>query len=71
LGTLILKIPPAPARTPRINVTFDIDTNGILQIKAADVTTGVEQEITIVNDKGRLSEGEIDNMLKDSEKYLE
>ena len=71
LGTLTLKIPPAPARTPRINVTFDIDTNGILQIKAADVTTGVEQEITIVNDKGRLSEGEIDNMLKDSEKYLE
>jgi len=63
LGTLSLKIPPAPAGTARIQVTFDVDTNGILQIKAADMQSGVEQEITIVNDKGRLSEGEIENML--------
>jgi len=42
LGNLTLKIPPAPAGTARIQVTFDVDTNGILQIKAADLSTGVE-----------------------------
>ena len=63
MGELTLKIPPAPAGTARIQVTFDVDTNGILQVKAADIQSGVEQEITIVNDKGRLSEAEIEVML--------
>lgn len=47
-------IPPAPAGSPR-SVTFDIDANGILNVTAADKSTGKENKITITNDKGRLS----------------
>lgn len=70
LGTFELgNIPPAPRGTPQINVTFDIDANGILQVSAEDKGTGKKEKITITNDKGRLSKDEIDRMLNDAEKY--
>jgi len=62
-------IPPAPRGKPQIEVTFDIDANGIMQVKALDKTTGKENKITITNDKGRLSAEEVDKMVKDAEKY--
>ncbi|KAG6505577.1 heat shock 70 kDa protein-like [Zingiber officinale] len=62
-------IPPAPRGVPQINVTFDIDANGILNVSAEDKTAGVKNKITITNDKGRLSKEEIERMVRDAEKY--
>jgi len=62
-------IPPAPRGVPQINVTFDIDANGILNVSAEDRTTGKSSRITITNDKGRLSKEEIERMVQDAEKY--
>jgi len=62
-------IPPMPRGKPQIEVTFDIDANGILQVNALDKTTGKSNKITITNDKGRLSQDQIDKMVKDAEKY--
>ncbi|KAK8775439.1 hypothetical protein V5799_031209 [Amblyomma americanum] len=62
-------IPPAPRGVPQIEVTFDIDANGILNVSAVDKSTGKENKITITNDKGRLSKEEIERMVKDAEKY--
>ncbi|PVF98169.1 heat shock cognate 70 [Serendipita vermifera] len=62
-------IPPAPRGVPQIEVTFDIDANGILNVSAADKTTGKSSRITITNDKGRLSKEEIERMVNDAEKY--
>ena len=62
-------IPPAPRGVPQIEVTFDIDANGILNVSAADKTTGKSSRITITNDKGRLSKEEIERMVSDAEKY--
>ncbi|XP_010273662.1 PREDICTED: heat shock 70 kDa protein [Nelumbo nucifera] len=62
-------IPPAPRGVPQINVCFDIDANGILNVTAEDKTAGVKNKITITNDKGRLSKDEIDKMVKDAERY--
>lgn len=62
-------IPPAPRGVPQINVAFDIDANGILNVSAEDKTAGVKNRITITNDKGRLSKDEIEKMVKDAEKY--
>lgn len=62
-------IPPAPRGVPQIEVTFDIDANGILNVSAADKSTGKENKITITNDKGRLSKEEIEKMVQDAEKY--
>jgi len=62
-------IPPAPRGVPQIEVTFDIDANGILNVSAVDKSTGKENKITITNDKGRLSKEEIEKMVKDAEKY--
>ncbi|KAL3836522.1 hypothetical protein ACJMK2_021946 [Sinanodonta woodiana] len=62
-------IPPAPRGVPQIEVTFDIDANGILNVSAVDKSTGKENKITITNDKGRLSKDEIERMVNDAEKY--
>nr|BAL52328.1 heat shock protein 70 [Pinctada fucata] len=62
-------IPPAPRGVPQIEVTFDIDANGIMNVQATDKSTGKENKITITNDKGRLSKDEIDRMLSEAEKY--
>ncbi|RSH92874.1 Hsp70 chaperone [Saitozyma podzolica] len=62
-------IPPAPRGVPQIEVSFDVDANGILNVSAADKTTGKSSKITITNDKGRLSKEEIERMLAEAEKY--
>lgn len=64
-------IPPAPRGVPQIEVSFDVDANGILNVNAADKTTGKSNKITITNDKGRLSKEEIERMLAEAEKYAE
>merc|ERR1711928_65254 len=62
-------IPPAPRGVPQIEVTFDVDANGILNVSAADKSSGKSQKITITNDKGRLSKEEIEKMVNDAEKF--
>ncbi|XP_023342021.1 heat shock 70 kDa protein 1 [Eurytemora carolleeae] len=62
-------IPPAPRGTPQIEVTFDIDANGILNVSAAEKGSGKQEKITITNDKGRLSKEEIERMVNDAEKF--
>jgi len=62
-------IPPAPRGVPQIEVTFDIDANGIMHVSAVDKSTGRENKITITNDKGRLSKEEIEKMVRDAEKF--
>jgi len=70
LGTFNLDgIPPAPRGVPQIEVTFDLDANGILTVTAVDKSTGKSQNIKIKNDKGRLSEAEIKRMVEEAEKY--
>jgi len=62
-------IPPAPRGVPQIEVSFDIDENGIMNVSAADKSSGKIQKITISNNKGRLSKEEIENLVKDAEKF--
>jgi len=62
-------IPPAPRGVPQIEVTFDLDANGILNVSAVDKTTGKSSKITITNDKGRLSKEDIDRLVREAEKY--
>jgi len=62
-------IPPAPRGVPQIEVTFDIDANGILNVSAQDKSTGKSNQITITNEKGRLSQSEIDRMVQEAEKF--
>jgi L1 cell adhesion molecule like protein len=64
-------IPPAPRGVPQIEVSFDIDSNGILNVSAQDKSTGKSQTIKINNDKGRLSAEDIEKMVNDAEKYKE
>ena len=64
-------IPPAPRGTPQINVKFDIDANGILNVSAEDKASGKSEKIVITNDKGRLSKVDIERMCNDAEKYKE
>jgi len=72
LGTFNLEgIPPAPRGVPQIEVTFDLDTNGILNVSAEDKKTGNKNKITIANESGRLSQAEIEQMVKDAERYAE
>jgi len=62
-------LPPAPRGVPQIEVTFDVDANGILNVSACDKSTGKQNKITITNDKGRLSKEDIEKMVNDAEKY--
>ncbi|VDM50105.1 unnamed protein product [Toxocara canis] len=62
-------IPPAPRGVPQIEVTFDIDANGIMNVSAQDKSTGKQNKITITNDKGRLSKDDIDRMVHEAEKF--
>merc|ERR1711902_247111 len=72
LGKFDLKgIPPAPRGVPQIEVTFDIDANGILNVSAVEKAGGKQEKITITNDEGRLSAEEIERMVNDAEKYKE
>jgi len=64
-------IPPAPRGQPQIEVTFELDANGILRVSAADKGTGKSESITITNDKGRLTADEIERMVAEAEKYAE
>merc|ERR1719472_458430 len=62
-------IPPMPRGVPQIEVTYDIDANGILNVSAVEKSTGKENKITITNDKGRLSKEEVERMVAEAEKY--
>jgi heat shock protein 1/8 len=62
-------IPPMPRGVPQIDVTFDIDANGILNVSAVEKSTGKEQKITITNDKGRMSAEEIERLVQEAERY--
>merc|ERR1711912_170472 len=64
-------IPPAPRGTPQIEVTFDVNADGILNVAAADKASGKRQDITITNDKGRLSKEDIDRMVNEAEKFAD
>jgi L1 cell adhesion molecule like protein len=72
LGTFDLTgIPPAPRGVPQIEVSLDISVDGILNVSAVEKGTGKSEKITIKNDSGRLSKDQIDDMLKEAEKYKE
>ncbi|KAG5474693.1 hypothetical protein LSCM4_03868 [Leishmania orientalis] len=62
-------IPPAPRGVPQIEVAFDVDENSILQVTASDKSSGKREEITITNDKGRLSEEEIERMVREAAEF--
>jgi heat shock protein 1/8 len=62
-------IPPMPRGVPQIEVSFDVDANGILNVSAAEKSTGKSNKITITNDKGRLSREEIDRLVEEAEKH--
>lgn len=64
-------IPPAPRGVPQIEVSFDLDANGILKVHASDKGTGKAESITITNDKGRLTQEEIDRMVAEAEQFAE
>ncbi|KAH6663582.1 hsp70-like protein [Plectosphaerella plurivora] len=67
----LTSIPPAPRGVPQIEVSFELDANGILKVSAHDKATGKGESITITNDKGRLTQEEIDRMVAEAEKYAE
>ena len=72
LGDFMLEgIPPAPRGVPQIEVSFDIDANGILTVEASDKANDNKKEIKITNDKGRLSEDEIKRMVQEAEEFKE
>ncbi|TMW46546.1 hypothetical protein DOY81_008377 [Sarcophaga bullata] len=72
LGTFNLTgIPPAPRGVPKIDVTFDLDANGILNVTAKEMSTGNAKNIVIKNDKGRLSQADIDRMVREAEQYAD
>jgi len=64
-------IPPAPRGVPQIEVSFDLDANGIMNVSASDKSTGKTNKITITNDKGRLSQDDIERMVKEAERFKE
>ena len=64
-------IPPMPRGIPQIEISYDVDANGILNVNAVEKSSGKSEKITVTNDKGRLSKDDIEKMLKDAEKYKE
>ena len=62
-------IPPAPRGVPQVEVTFDLDANGILNVSATDKSTGKSNKITITNDSGRLSKADVERMLAEAERF--
>merc|ERR1712217_669988 len=64
-------IPPAPRGQPQIEVSFEIDSNGILNVAAQDKATNIKEKIIITNDRGRLTQEQIDRMLEDAERFKE
>jgi heat shock protein 1/8 len=64
-------LPPAPRGVPQLEVTYDIDANGLLNVSACDKSSGKKQNIVITNDKGRLSKEQIEKMVKDAENLKE
>merc|ERR1711892_439769 len=64
-------VPPAPRGVPQIEVTFEIDANGILQVSAEDKGTGQKEKITITNDQNRLTPEDIEQMIKDAEMFAD
>ena len=72
LGEFTLNgIPPMPRGVPQIEITYDLDANGILNVSAAEKSSGKSENITVTNDKGRLSKEDIDAMISDAEKFKE
>jgi L1 cell adhesion molecule like protein len=71
LGEFTLNIPPAPAGVPQIEVTFDIDANGILNINAVEKSTGKSESLTITNSSDRLSKDAIDKLIQEAEQFKE
>lgn len=72
LGTFELEgIPPLPRGQPQIEVTFEIDVNGILTVSAEEKSVGVVEQVTITSDKGRLSEEEIERMVREAEEMAD
>jgi L1 cell adhesion molecule like protein len=70
LGEFVLEgIPPMPRGQPQIEVSFEVDANGILKVSAKETTTGKEMQIEIKNDKGRLTDDDIERMVQEAEKY--
>jgi len=70
LGEFLLEgIPPMPRGIPQIEVTYDVDANGILNVSACEKSTGKEQKITITNDKGRLNDDDIQRMVEEAERF--
>merc|ERR1712198_434285 len=67
----LTNIPPAPRGVPQIEVTFEIDANGILQVSAEDKGTGNKEKITITNDQNRLTPEDIERMIKDAEMFAD
>jgi L1 cell adhesion molecule like protein len=70
LGTFDLTgIPPAPRGVPQIEVTFDVNADGIMNVTAQDKSTGNVKKITIKNERGRLNQADIDKMVREAEKF--
>jgi L1 cell adhesion molecule like protein len=70
LGEFTLKgIPPLPRGVPQIEISYDLDANGILNVSACEKSTGKSDSITVTNDKGRLSKEDIEKMVADAEKF--
>merc|ERR1719471_447490 len=67
----LTNIPPAPRGVPQIEVTFEIDANGILVVSAEDKGTGSKEKITITNDQNRLTPEDIEQMIQDAEKFAD
>lgn len=69
LGVFDVSVSPAPRGQPQVEVTFEIDSNGILHVGAQDLGTGKSEKTTITNDKGRLTEDQIERMIRDAEEF--